>query len=154
MKSTILTAIIYVTLLSCKTYGQATITHAPIETKKSTNMKEFSLLVRVPVTYTAEQVKSASPKWDALLDQWKADDIYITSFAFPGEDYVVSGSEKSIEKKAVVSDNLRVVSNLFIRAVTMEKAIELAKSCPILEFGGSVEVREIPQRTVKAENKK
>lgn len=116
-------------------------------------MKEFSLLVRVPLTYTSEQVKAAGPKWDSLLDQWQADNVYIISFSFPGEGYVVSGLEKSIKKGAVISDNLRVVSNLFIRAVNIERAIELAKACPILEFGGNVEVREILQRPVKAENK-
>ena len=59
------------------------------------------------------------------------------------------GAEKSIKKGAVISENLRVVSNLFIRAIDIESAVDLAKACPILEFGGSVEVREIPQRPVK-----
>ena len=112
-------------------------------------MKEFSLLVRVPVSYTSEQVKAAGPKWDALLDKWKADSIYIISFPFPGEGYIVSGAEKSIKKGAVISENLRVVSNLFIRAINIESAVDLAKACPILDFGGSVEVREIPQKSVK-----
>ena len=115
-------------------------------------MKEFSLLVRVPVSYTPEQVKAAGPRWDALLDKWKADSIYITSFPFPGEGYIVSGAEKSITKGAVVSDSLRVVSNLFIRAINIERAVDLAKACPILDFGGSVEVREVPQKPVKQQN--
>ncbi|MEO7766609.1 MAG: hypothetical protein ABIS01_04255, partial [Ferruginibacter sp.] len=153
MKSNLLTAIMCLTLSGCKTYGQTNASNLPTEIKKQSKMKEFSLLVRVPLTYTAEQAKAVNPKWDSILSQWIADSVYIISFPFPGEGYVVSGSEKSIKKGAVTSDNLRVVSNLFIRAVNIESAIELAKACPILEFGGSVEVREIPQRPVKAKNK-
>lgn len=38
-----------------------------------------------------------------------------------------------------------MVSNLFIRAESIEVAVELSKSIPILEFGGTIEVREIPK---------
>ena len=153
MKPNLLTATICLLLFGCKTYAQTNIANSPTENKKPNKMKEFSLLVRVPVTYTSEQVKAAGPKWDALLEQWKADNVYIISFPFPGEGYVVSGPDKSIKKETVVTGNLKVVSNLFVRATDMEKAIELAKACPILEFGGSVEVREIPQKPVKPEDK-
>ncbi len=111
-------------------------------------MKEFSLLVRVPITYSSEQVKAANAKWTILLDQWKQDSTYIVSFPFPGEGFVVSGPEKIIKKESVICDNLRVVSNLFVRAIDIEAAIELAKNCPVLEYGGTIEVREIPQRIV------
>ena len=109
-------------------------------------MKEFSFIVRVPVGYSSEQAKAANPKWEILLEQWKKDNIYITSFPFPSEGYVVSGSEKTTEKKSVISENLRVVSNIFLQAESMEDAIELAKQFPVLEYGGSVEVREIMRR--------
>jgi hypothetical protein len=108
-------------------------------------MKDFSFLVRVPVTYSPEQVKAANSKWNALIEQWKQDGIYITSFPFPAEGYIVSGSYKA-EKKSVISDNLRVVSNIFLRSGSIEDAVELAKQFPVLEYGGTVEVREIQQR--------
>ncbi|MCU7552922.1 hypothetical protein OCK74_27635 [Chitinophagaceae bacterium LB-8] len=108
-------------------------------------MKDFSFLVRVPVTYSPEQVKAANVKWNALIEQWKQDGIYITSFPFPAEGYVISSSNQA-EKKSVFSDNLRVVSNIFLRADSMEDAVELAKQFPVLEYGGTVEVREIQVR--------
>jgi hypothetical protein len=107
-------------------------------------MHEYSLLVRVPATYNSELAKSVKPEWDKLLEKWKSDGIYITSFAFPGESYFVIGQEKKVEKETLIARELRIVSNLAIRANTMEEAIELAKSCPILKHGGTVEVREIP----------
>jgi hypothetical protein len=152
MKSNLLVGFVCLAFLSCKTFAQTSNSNSQTEIKKSNKMKEFSLLVRVPVSYTTEQVKAASPKWDALLENWKADSVYITSFPFPGEGYIVSGADKSIKKGAVISENLKVVSNLFIRAMNIEGAVDLAKTCPILEYGGSVEVREIPQRPAKPTN--
>lgn len=153
MKLSILAVITGLTLFTHATYGQKDNFTSHSETRKSTHMKEFSLLIRVPLTYTSEQAKAVNPKWNALINQWTVDSIYITSFAFPGDGYVITGSEKIVTKEAVVSNNLKVVSNLFIRALNIEKAIELAKACPILEFSGTVEVREIPPRPIVAERK-
>jgi len=108
-------------------------------------MKQYSLLVRVPDTYTAAQAQSAAPQWEILLEQWKTDGVYVLSFAFPGESFTVSGNEKLIKKETVLSVNLKVVSNVVLQAETMEEALELAKSCPVLLYGGQVEVREIPR---------
>jgi hypothetical protein len=106
-------------------------------------MKQFSLLVRVPDTYSTEQAKSVGPQWDKLIEQWKAEGVYVLSFAFPGESFTVSSSEKVIKKQTVLSGNLKVVSNLVLQSNTMEDVLDLAKSCPILQYGGSVEIREI-----------
>lgn len=109
-------------------------------------MKEFSFLVRVPLSYSADQARAVNPRWDALLRKWKENNAYIISFAFPGEGYVISGADRLIKKEIVLSDNLKVVSNLFIRASSLEEALELAKDCPVLDYGGTVEVREVPER--------
>ncbi|HEY0771901.1 MAG TPA: hypothetical protein VGD31_16360, partial [Sphingobacteriaceae bacterium] len=111
---------------------------------KMNTMKQFSLLVRVPDTYGKEQAQLAGPLWDKLIDQWKEEGVYILSFPFPGESYTVSGSEKIVRKETVLSNNLKVVSNIVLQSESMEQALDLAKSCPILLYGGTVEVREIP----------
>lgn len=119
------------------------------QTQKATSMdapkKQFSMLVRVPTNYSSEQVKAAGATWDNLLQQWKDRGIYVISFAFPGESYTVSGAQKEVNPGSVVSDGLRVVSNIVLQASTMEEACNLAKDFPILKYGGSVEVREIPK---------
>ena len=142
MKPGLLAIIICFAFMSSKTYAQANITASP---SKNNAMKQYSLLVRVPETYGSEQAKVAGPKWEQLLAQWKADSVYVLSFAFPGESYTVSGSGKSVKKETVLSGNLKVVSNIVLQAETMEQALELAKSCPILLYDGTVEVREIPK---------
>lgn len=112
-------------------------------TKSKNNMKQFSLLVRVPDTYDREQAKLVNPQWDQLLEKWKNAGVYILSFAFPGESFTVSGNAKSVKKETVLSGNLRVVSNIVVQAENIQDAVELAKMCPVLPFGGTVEIREI-----------
>lgn len=129
MKTGLSAVVICMALISGKTYAQ----------------KQYSLLVRVPDTYTTEQAKSAGPLWDKLLEKWKADGVYVLSFAFPGESYTVTGNEKAVKKETVLSGNLKVVSNIVLRAAGMEQALAFAKSCPVLLYGGKVEVREIPK---------
>ncbi len=100
-------------------------------------MKSFVVLVSVPVTYTTEQAKAVGPQWDKAIADWKASGHYITSFAYPGENKVIG---QPAEKQ-----NLRQVSSILLRAENIDQATELAKACPVLKYGGSAEVREIPK---------
>lgn len=100
--------------------------------------------MRVPEDYTTEQAKAVNPKWEQVVDKWKGDGVFVTSYVFPRDSYVVSGAERQVKKEFVVSDHLKVVSSIILRASNMEDAVELAKNCPVLDFGGSIEVREIP----------
>ena len=140
MKSYLIAIIIGCTFIGSKTFAQTSTVNAQ---SKNSQMKQFSLVVRVPVTYTSEQARNTAPLWDKTVEEWKAKGAYILSFAFPGESYTISGSGKEVNNKAVISDNLRVVSNIVLQAADKDEAVELAKACPILAHGGSVEVREI-----------
>ncbi|WPQ63535.1 hypothetical protein SIO70_01480 [Chitinophaga sancti] len=102
------------------------------------HMKAFVVLVKVPLTYTTEQAKAVNPQWEKAIADWKASGHYITSFAYPGESKVIAQQETSKE-------NLRQVSSILLRAENIDEAMVLAQSCPILKYGGSVEIREIPK---------
>lgn len=115
---------------------------------ESKSLKQFSLLVRVPTTYTPEQVKAAGVIWDQLLEEWKSQKIYVISFAFPGDSYVVSGPDKTVTHESVVANNLRTVSNIVLLATDIHAACAIAKEIPVLVYGGSVEIREIPRPVV------
>ncbi|MES2373792.1 MAG: hypothetical protein V4557_14525 [Bacteroidota bacterium] len=145
MKSMILAGIICLTTISFKTYAQANTSQSQTEIKKTTKMKEFILVVRLPVAYT-KQLPEVNEKWAKLLQKWKADNVYVISFVFPAEGYILSGPEITTKKEFVVANNTRVVSTIVLLATDMEAAIELARACPIFGFGGTVEVREVPQR--------
>ncbi|MEX6686340.1 hypothetical protein QTN47_02480 [Danxiaibacter flavus] len=115
-------------------------------------MKEFMLLVRVPLSYSSELAKAVGPKWDKVLENWKANDVYVTSFPFPPEGFSITGIERTIKKEWIIADDRKVVSAIVLRAATFEAALELAKDCPILDHDGSVEVREIMPRVVTVKN--
>lgn len=132
-------------ILSCLCPAQKTVSHI----QKSGPMKEFMLLIRVnAVSYTAEKAKAVNPAWNKVIEKWKAGSVFVTSFVFPGESCVLTGPERTVRKEAVVSDDLKVVSAIVLRAADPEAAVELAKACPVLEHGGTVEVREVPPRAV------
>ena len=108
---------------------------AHAQTKQT--MKAFVLLVKVPSTYTTALAKSVNPKWEQAIADWKASGHYITSFAYPGES-------RTINQQAT-KENERQVSSILLRAENIEEATELAKACPVLAYGGSVEIRELPK---------
>lgn len=97
----------------------------------------FVVLVRVPANYSNELAKSVHPQWVQTIEDWKASGHYVTSFAFPG-------ASETFPQQAAVKDSMRLVSNIILRAESKAQAMELAKACPVLQYGGSVEVRELP----------
>lgn len=108
-----------------------------------TEFKNYILLVYLPLNYGPDNAKEVRSQWNALLEKWKAEGTYNTSFVYPNDGYLVTGSGKSVAHGGVVSNNFKLVSNIILRAANHEGALALAKSCPVLEQGGMIEVREI-----------
>jgi hypothetical protein len=52
-------------------------------------------------------------------------------------------ADKSVTEGIHVSENQMLGGNMIVKANTMNEAVEMAKSCPVLLMGGSVEVRAI-----------
>ena len=65
----------------------------------------------------------------------------MTSNLVIDEGYVISGEDRTITPGAVLGAGGAIVSTITLRAETIEAAIELAKACPTLDYGGTVEVR-------------
>jgi hypothetical protein len=152
LKSNLIAGFIGLALFCGNTDAQTNTAGAPSKTTKTTRMKEFILFVRVPVSYTTEQAKKANPEWTLVTDKWKADGIFVTSFVCPYDSYVISGTERSVKKETVVANNQKIVSNIILLAENLEKAVELAKACPVLQYGGSIEVRAVQPRVVQPED--
>lgn len=125
------------------------------QTSKQILMKEFILLIRLPINYGPAEAANVRESWNKLTDKWRAENIFVTSFVFPDEGYVVS-SDKTAKKESVVSDDVKMISSIIVRAVTMEDALLLAKACPVLEQGAKIEVRETKpqlQQITEVQNK-
>lgn len=113
-------------------------------------LKQYSVLVRVPETYGTAEAQIVGPMWEQLIAEWKEAGVYVLSFAFPGESYTITGAAKEVKQETVLANQLKVVSNLVLQAEGWEQVIALAKACPVLEYCGSVEIRETPKPIVVA----
>lgn len=113
---------------------------------KSEKMKEYILLIHLPLNYGPEEAQEVREQWTALTNQWKAEGIFVTSFIFPGESHVVTGKKKIAREEAVVSGNTKLISSIVIKATGFDQAVKLAQMCPVLDQGGTIEIREVQLR--------
>lgn len=139
MKSfaTILLTIIAIVTVLQKSYSQ-------VQTRKG-KMKEYILINRMPLTYGAEQA-AVREEWTTLINEWRANGTFVASFIFPVEGYLITGEKMVVTREALVSRETKVISNIVINAESIEKAIELAKLCPILKQGANIEIHEVQPR--------
>lgn len=115
----------------------------PVKTEK---MKEYILIIRLPLSYGPPQAQAVRPHWTTLINQWKTEGVFVTSFIAPADGYVITGEDKNVVKKSILSNDTKVISNIIIKATDIEQATKLAQLCPILNQGGTVEVRETQPR--------
>ena len=115
------------------------------ETKTESALKKFVLVIRVPQSYDSEQAKKVGSAWDMTLESWKAEGVYVESFACPAPGYIITGQDRQVEPGLITWGGQKVVSIVVLQAENITQATALAKQCPILEHGGTVEVRERPQ---------
>jgi hypothetical protein len=52
-------------------------------------------------------------------------------------------SDLTVSDGVVVQENQTLGGNMIVKANSMEEATEMAKACPIITMGGTVEVRSI-----------
>lgn len=108
-------------------------------------MSNFMFLFRGgldPFTSSPEELQQNMEKWMAWVGQLQANGIYVA-----GESLMPTG--KTLHKANVVTDgpfieSKEMVGGFFIvKAESIDAAIEIAKDCPDLAIGGSVEVRDV-----------
>ena len=139
-------------LLGMQLSAQHNTTANPISpTTQNKTMRKFILIMRVNAArVTPEQAKDIHDGWDALVPAWKAKGIYLQGNPIVADGMVVTA--KGAEKGAIYAETGRVVSVITIQAADMEDAVALARQTPLLKYGGSAEVRELPPPPPPAAN--
>lgn len=89
---------------------------------------------------TAEQLQQMEQSWGAFFGSIGPNMVSTQHLGFTG---VTIGADQSTNDGFHVAEGQMVAGNLVVKADSMEAAIEMAKQCPILYAGGSVEVRDI-----------
>ncbi len=108
-------------------------------------MSDFTFLYRGRDTDASpEQMQKTMEKWRDWFKEL-GDSGHLKDIGHPLEKSgkVVKGAQKTVTDGPFAEAKDIVGGFTIIQARNLEHASELAKSCPILEVGGSVEVRPI-----------
>lgn len=109
-------------------------------------MGEFTFLFRRsdPAGQSPEQMQKYAQNWLAWFKEL-GEKGYIKNAGHPLEPTgkVVKGKQKSVHDGPYAEAKDIVNGYTLIEAEDLPHALEIAKGCPILELGGSVEVRPI-----------
>ncbi len=108
-------------------------------------LKEFMLLFRMEPSNeqpTAEQIAAMHQHWQKFIGNI-ASQAKLVSTSRLGFDGVCITSKREVSNTIYVSNNETLSGNMIVKASDLQEAQELAKNCPVLAMGGSVEVRGI-----------
>ena len=105
-------------------------------------MKQFLILIRGGEenfgNLSPEEFQAHMEKWGAYMAEVKAE-----GFPLEKEGQVVSGTSAVVSDGPFAEGTEVVGGYLLYPANDLAHATELSKGCPVLEMGGSVEVREV-----------
>ena len=109
---------------------------------KHTDMKDYVFILRLEAV-TPEVEAQVLPKWAVLIPQWIAQGHLVDNLVIANEGTLFSGKGRAISHAPINNNGQIVLAVMQIKAENMDQALELAKQSPTLDFGGSVEVREV-----------
>ncbi|CDF80271.1 YCII domain protein [Formosa agariphila KMM 3901] len=108
-------------------------------------LKEFMLLFRMSPSNeqpTVEQMATMQNQWKnyigSIASQAKL--VNTSRLGFKGSCINPKGQ---ISNNIYISDNQTLSGNMVVKAISLQEAENLAKNCPVLAMGGSVEVRPL-----------
>jgi hypothetical protein len=108
-------------------------------------MKDYLLLFRSGIdiqTASPEQLQNTMIKWQEWLGKLEREKKLAGGQRLTSKGKTLTGSKKDLID-GPFSEGKEVVGGYqLIKARSLEDAVEVARGCPIFEFGGSVEVRE------------
>lgn len=110
-----------------------------------TNSKEFMLLFRFEPTNeqpTPEQLEEMHKSWGEFIGNIAMQGKLVSTHQL-GFEGVVIAADQSTTKSIHIAEGQTLGGNMILKADSIEAASELAKRCPILYMGGTVEVRDI-----------
>lgn len=108
-------------------------------------MTAFTFLYRGrEISPSPEQMQKTTEKWLAWFKDLR-EKGHIRDMGHPLEDSgkVVAGKSKVVQDGPFAEAKDVIAGFTIVEATSLEQAAELASGCPILEAGGSVEVRPV-----------
>ena len=105
-------------------------------------MKEYILLFKGGQTNSAsdQELDDHERAWDLWMDSLEEEGVLIDGL--PMKDHAVIVDKDGASARQESADD-SVTGYLILETSDMEMAVEMAQDCPIFEFGGTIEVREL-----------
>jgi hypothetical protein len=110
-----------------------------------TLLKEFMLLFRYEPSNeepTQEQLQEMHKHWGEFIGGIAMQGKLVSTHQLGVEGKMIFASQ-STEEGFHISERQTIGGNMVLKAESIESATELAKKCPILFSGGTVEVRDV-----------
>jgi hypothetical protein len=107
---------------------------------------EFMLVFRYEPNFnyqpTEAELNEMHQQWGAFFGTLAIQEKLVSThqLGFEGKQIF---ADQSVSDGIHISDKQTVGGNMIVKANTIEEAVEIAKNCPILLMGGTVEVRSI-----------
>ena len=107
---------------------------------------EFMLLFRFEPNNdyqpTAADMAAQHQAWGQFIGKMAMEERLVSThqLGFSGKQI---HADQTIENGIAIAGNQTLGGNMILKANSLDQAVELAKMCPILAMGGSVEVRDI-----------
>ena len=89
-----------------------------------------------------EDLAAQRQKWGAFIGNIALSEKLVSTHRLGFSGKKIS-SDLSVSDEILRTESQILSGNMVVKAKTIEEATELGKGCPILEMGGTVEVREI-----------
>jgi hypothetical protein len=117
-----------------------------VPNREDPTMSEFTFLFRGsdPSAHSPEQMQKSMQKWLAWFKELgEKGHIKYPGHPLERTGKVVTGKQKNVHDGPYAEAKDIVNGFTLIEADDLPQAVELSKGCPILEVGGSVEVRPV-----------
>ncbi len=109
-------------------------------------MKDYMLLFRGAFDdrkASPEEFQKEAVKWQKWMEPLMKEGRMTPGQRLTLNGKVVNGSKKQVNDGPFAEGKEVVASFCIIKVRDLAEAVEFAKSCPILDYDGSVEVREV-----------
>jgi hypothetical protein len=91
---------------------------------------------------TEVELNEMQQQWGAFIGKIAIQEKLVSTHQLGFEGVQIS-PDKSITEGIYVANNQTLGGNMIVKANNINEAVEMAKNCPILSVGGTVEVRAI-----------
>lgn len=91
---------------------------------------------------TENELKEMKKDWGGFIGNLAKTEKLVSTHQLGFEGKQIS-ADKSVQDGMRMDDSQTISGNMIVKAESLDEATDLAKHCPILKMGGSVEVRNI-----------